>query len=203
MAQIDLFTLTLVLCTQRKNFYIPPELLRLILLLVGIVRPISAEDLAWIPKEFRQERDVYRFDCPQYLSSNLDPYMCVLYDAANCLQLYIDRGLPRDKEICVYAARDGQIKCLRLLVANGFYKHENACAYAAGGGHYACLELLIANGFPKNEFACALAANNGEYACLQLLIANNFPKSKWACEWAADVKQTRCLQLLIDNGFPH
>ena len=203
MDQVDPSIWTFILCTQREKFYIPPELLRLILLLAGELQPTNAEDLAWVPEEFRQEEDIYRFDCPQYLRSDPDLRECIEYGAVNCLQLYIDRELPKSEEACEWAAEEGQLECLRLLIANGFPKSECACAWAADGGHLECLRLLITNNFPKTEYACEWAAGGGHIQCLQLLIDNDFPKTEDDCACAAEYDHTQCLQLLIDNKFPN
>ena len=205
MDKVDPSTLAFVLCTQRdEEFYISPELLRLILLLAGKLGPTNVEELGMVPDYLRREKDIYRFDCPQYfLKSYRYLYECIEFDAVKCLQLYIDRGLSKDGWVCESAARRGRRECLRLLIANNFPKSRDACVLAAENGHLECLRLLIANNFPKSREACILAAENGHLECLRLLIANDFPKDRRACVLAARKGHSECYRFLIANGFPH
>jgi len=131
------------------------------------------------------------------------------------------------RELCMYAARYGQLACLQYLhttghdwgsracanaAANGHlhclqYLHEHNCPWdrdtttlASAHGHLSCLEYAHKNGCPMPYKPYVRVVNHGHLDCLKYLHASGFSWDKFSCAFAAENGHLQCLQYLHIHG---
>jgi hypothetical protein len=101
----------------------------------------------------------------------------------------LERGAPWGADICVLAARRGNLKALQWARANGARWDARVCSGAARGGHLHVLRWARAHGARWNEMCCTAAAAGGHLEVLE-----------WAANEGAPVNNLRMVLAAIRNS---
>jgi len=118
----------------------------------------------------------------------------------DCLKWCIKNGHLRDKSgICVWAARNGNLKMIKLLMKNGCTYTPKICEEAGMHGHLHILEWAKANSY-KLAHVCNSAAWGGRLEIIQWGRRNGCEWDLEVCSYAATNGHLDVIKYAIANG---
>ena len=189
-----------LLCNSINSNRLPFELHRLILLSLGVIRPTDVQELYLLP-DAPQDRDYYYCDDPSILPCKISPIECVICDATNCLDRYVQMGGILSGELYRTAIEYGRINSLKYLHRMNVVLTFGVYLDGVESKNPVCVQWFIDN-FTKSHIVCSRAIKKKNYDLLFLLLQEGFPIDNEAYMQASRIQDFALQQRLVLAGFP-